>query len=82
MGKRKEKREKIMDDFDQIRKSLKEATEKKSEQERLVDLFNSACAGLETGMTRGVKAELEARFDGLLGEIDERAEAVKKMIKE
>ena len=71
-----------MDDFDQIRRRLKEATKEKKEQEKIVELFDSACKGLETGMSRGVKTELEARFDGMLSEIEKKSETVKKMIKE
>ena len=71
-----------MDDFDQIRKLLKKASKNKNEQERLVGLFDSACTGLETGMSRGVKTELEVRFEGLLSEIEKRAKTVQKMIKE
>ena len=70
-----------MDDFEVIRKELRKAAENKKEQEALLALFDAACAGLADGMTRGVKAELEKRFDGLIDEIEAKAETVEKRIK-
>jgi hypothetical protein len=71
-----------MDDLDLIRKRLQKASSEKEEQTRLVELFDRACTGLETGMSGGVKADVRKRLDGLLDEVRNRAESVEEMIKE
>jgi hypothetical protein len=71
-----------MEDFDRIRERLRETTTDEREQDRLIELFDTACSGLESGMARGVKAETEDRLENLLRDFERKAEAVKERIRE
>ncbi len=71
-----------MDDLDRIRQRLRESAADREEQDRLVALFDRACAGLESGTAKGVKAEMETRFQELLEKLEQNAETVRETIRE
>jgi len=71
-----------MDDLEAIRERLNSAATSKKEREALNHLLDTAWAGLASGMTQGVKAELESILESLWLDLEQKAEAVKRRIKE
>ena len=71
-----------MDDLARIRRKLSESASGKREEKRLLQLFDSACSGLNEGMMRGVKAEIGERLGDLLGGLEEKAKIIETKVTE
>lgn len=73
---------KQLEELEQIRKKLKSAADDKSEEERLLGLFDSACEGLASQTSAGVREEVEEALGVQVEAIEQKAAAIKRMLRE
>lgn len=71
-----------MDDLEKIEKKLRAAASDNGEEERLVELFETACAGLASQTSSGVKDEVEKTLGELMVAISEKAGAIEALLRE
>lgn len=71
-----------MDDLEKIRKSLGARASDKSEEARLLALFEKACGGLASQTASGVRGEVEEALDGHLEAMRQCAGAIRQRLRE
>ena len=71
-----------MDELEEIRKRLKAGASDSSEEEICLNLFSKACEGLASHTAGGVREEVEESLGALVEETDEKAGAIRALIRE
>ena len=71
-----------MDGLEKIEKKLRASATDKSEERRLGELFETACAGLASQTSTGVKDEVEKTLGELVVAISEKAGAIEALLRE
>lgn len=71
-----------MDEIRMIEERLRSAAAGEGEEARLLELFGKAREGLSSQTSGGVRSEVEARLDGLLEVVVDRAAAIRNNLRE
>lgn len=71
-----------MDDLEKIEKKLRAAASDNGEEQRLVELFETACSGLASQTSSGVRDEVEKTLGELMAFINEKAGVIEVLLRE